>query len=570
MKNKASVKQAVMAQLIFCVALPMAQRSGVEERLRAVLQDNRRRGMMTRKGLMMAGLVAAGVLVPLAALRPVARAAAHPAVKKATAGVDPRAIRLLTQMEAAYKALNSYSGDEVAVGDANMGMPYEMSLTYQRPGRMVADITHHYGDKAQHSHLLLDGQALYLSSDAEPAQVSRVTTPMKNYNLWEDAFIIREDIKFPLVMDLLEQSDDIAKALTQAHPGTTISLGVPGMVDGVPVETILERTSRNGSDFTGTFQIGQADHLLRRITQDGTATYQNPTHMSQTFLHVRANPVLPASTFVFTAPTGATVTDEHPAGADADPAAVKLLTRMYAAYAALKSFSCDLEVSLHGPSYGPNGMTIATTPNVSQATYAVQKPNRVFLTRTGSVGTTQAVCDGTTLYVTTTEPNGENARFRHADALPDRYLKLPLQADPGNVAYNLSTFGGLGSYGSGGQQRFMPQAVLGWDVWPADGYDWKLGPTSEVNGEPVDIVTLREGELNDANYSIMTLAISRDDHLLRQVTTEYHDASQPVQQEFDTFTDVQINPALPASMFVFTPPPGSQAVPLAADLVRSR
>ncbi len=526
--------------------------------------------MMTRKGLMIAGAVAAGVLVPLAALKPVARAATRPAVKKQAAGTDPKALRLLTQMVAAYKALRSYSGEEVAVGDANMGMPYEMSLTYQRPGRMVADVTHHYGGKAQHSHLSLDGQALYLSSDAAPTQVSRVITPMKNYNLWEDAFIAREDIKFPLIMDLLEQSDDMAKDLTQAHPGTTISLGAPGMADGVPVDTIIEKTNSGGSVLTGTFQIGQADHLLRRIAQASTATYQNPTHMSQTFLHVRANPVLPTSTFVFTAPAGVTVTDEHPAGADADPAAVKLLTQMYASYAALKSFSCAMNVTLHGPSYGPNGMTIATSPVIGRETFAIQKPKLAFITRTGGAGTTQAVSDGTTLYVTTTEPNGENVRLRHTDALPGLYLKLPLQADPGNVAYYLSNFGGLPDYGSGGQQRFVPDVVFGGVSMPADGYDWKMGPTGQVNGEPVDTVTLRENDSNDANYSVMTLAISPEDHLLRQVTTEFHDGSQPVQQEFDTFTDVQANPTLPASLFVFTPPPGSLPVPLASDLTRSR
>jgi outer membrane lipoprotein-sorting protein len=565
------LKYKITQWLLAIVTLPMAQSSGVEGRLKAILHRNRRRNMMTRKTLMIAGAVAASVLLPLAALRPVARAAAtHSVTKVNAARVNPRAIQLLTQMVDAYKDLHSYSGDEVAVGNPGLAMPYEMNLTFQRPGQIVADITHHDGDIPQRSHILLDGKALYLSSEGTPLQVSRVTKPRTNYTLWDDAFIAREDIKFPIIMDLLEQQYDMAKAITQARPGTTITLGAPGVVDGVPVDTILERTVSGGSVSTEMLQIGQADHLLRRVTEDSQAKYQNPSHISQTFLNVKANPTLAANTFIFTAPPGTVVTDEHVPGADADSAAVKLLTQMYAAYTALKSFSCDMNVSLHGPSYGQNGMTIATTPNISQATYAIQKPNHVFITRTSSEGTSQAICDGTTLYVTTTEPNGEDARFRKMDALSDRYLKLPLQADLGNVAYNLSNFGGLPSYGGEGQQLFVPQAILGWDVQPTDGNDWKLGPKSDVNGEPVDTVSLRENDSNDANYSVMILSISREDHLLRQVTQEYHDSDKPVEQEFDTFTNVQVNPTLSASLFVFTPTPGSQPVHLAADLTKLR
>lgn len=592
------VRSMLQAAFPQTVAVSMAQPSEVEGRITAVLTQGRKRSPLSRRKAAAALLTLSLILTPLAVLRPVVQAAvrkASPArgavggASKKTAAqaeqgnaraetADPAALRVLTQMAAAYPALQTYSGTEIAEGSGALGMPYEMSFAYERPGRMAADITHHFGGKSMLNHLLLDGKALYVeSSDREssdpavpgsPVQYTRRTKPESNYSLWQDALIIREDIKFPIIMQMLEGGGDAAKFLTQTAPGTTIRLGPAATVDGVSVDTVVIQSRSVQGRSTGVWQIGHQDHLLRRFTEDSQELHRDPTHMSQTFLNVRANPALPASLFVFAAPAGAVVTDEHPGGAEADPAATALVTQMYAAYNALTSFSCSMEMTVHGPSYGPNGMTIATSPVLSRATYAIQKPYRVLITRTGSAGTARAVSDGTTLYVTTTESSGGHGPPRGIHARPDRYLKLPIQADAGNIAYNLSNFGGIPSYGDG-QQDFVPQAILGWNVMPAAGYDWKLGTPAEINGEPVDTVTLRQPFSNNSGYSMMTLAISRRDHLLRRVTTETHQSGQPVEQEFDTFTDVQVNPALPASLFLFTPPPGSRPVPVASQLTAS-
>ena len=105
---------------------------------------------------------------------------------------------------------------------------------------------------------------------------------------------------------------------------------------------------------------------------------------------------------------------------------------------------------------------------------------------------------------------------------------------------------------------------------PADGYDWKMGRPSVLDGEPVDVVTLNRGDTKSAEYGVLTLAISRHDHLLRQITDEYHHDRQPVERHTETLLDIKVNPSLPASLFVFTPPPGSHPVPLASDLVARR
>lgn len=63
------------APLFRWVALPMAQPSQIEGRLKAILQGSRKRKTVTRRMAAVGFVAAALVLLPLAALRPVARAA---------------------------------------------------------------------------------------------------------------------------------------------------------------------------------------------------------------------------------------------------------------------------------------------------------------------------------------------------------------------------------------------------------------------------------------------------------------------------------------------------------------
>ncbi len=106
-------------------------------------------------------------------------------------------------------------------------------------------------------------------------------------------------------------------------------------------------------------------------------------------------------------------------------------------------------------------------------------------------------------------------------------------------------------------------------ILPQPFIRYTLGTPEEINGEPAETVALRQPLGSGSNYSVLTLAISRRDHLLQRVTTETHQSGQPVEQEFDTFTEVKSNPALPASLFLFTPPPGSRPVPVASQLMGS-
>ena len=548
------------------VTLPMAHTSGVEGRLRAILQQNRRQGMLTPKTLIVAAGATLGVIGPLAALRPAAQA--HPAAvpPKSVGRVDPRAQELLTQMGAAYKALQTFSCTETAEGGGAMGMPYHMDFAYGRPGRMAFSVTHNYGHKAVTKRLLLDGKTLYETAADTPGHYVRMAKAETNYTLWQQAFIIRTDVKNPITMELLEDGDTLTKRLTANDAHATITLGKPTVLDGVDVDRLVMRSDDGkGNRSYGEMLIGHQDHLLRRITDRSKMPNEPAMVMTQTFTHVLANPELPADTFVFTPPAGAVAVDQDPGGAHADPAALALMTQMYAAYDALKSYSCTLDSVVSGPSFGPTGKIITTDP-VMHATYAIQKPRRVAMMRSENVepgkdGVTRAVSDGNTLYVTTDEDNGPMKAKRA------RYLKLPVRADDWNSRLFLSRFGNIGSRWD--NQDFMPNVVLGADTMPAASYDWKLGQPGMVNGEPVQTVTLRRDDGAGPITILLTLAISPTDHLLRQASTEDHEADG-VHRQVETYTHIRINPALPPALFVFTPPPGSVPVSVAGDLYASR
>lgn len=78
MKGFVPSRQKMVRLCLAQMTLPMAQTSQVESRLRAVLYKERNRTMLTQKTTLLAAAVTAAALLPLAALRPVARAQAAP------------------------------------------------------------------------------------------------------------------------------------------------------------------------------------------------------------------------------------------------------------------------------------------------------------------------------------------------------------------------------------------------------------------------------------------------------------------------------------------------------------
>ncbi|MDQ2730079.1 MAG: hypothetical protein M3Y56_00330 [Armatimonadota bacterium] len=84
----------------------------------------------------------------------------------------------------------------------------------------------------------------------------------------------------------------------------SVKVGLPGNVDGVPVDTIEAEFRALPMVGTGTIKvaIGRHDHLVRQCTTKGSGLYIN-----ETLSDVRVNPSIPPSVFRFTPPAGSKV-----------------------------------------------------------------------------------------------------------------------------------------------------------------------------------------------------------------------------------------------------------------------
>ena len=246
--------------------------------------------------------------------------------------------------------------------------------------------------------------------------------------------------------------------------------------------------------------------------------------------------------------------------------ALAVLDRMYATYAAMHSFRCEVT------------SREVTTDTNQEGAYEIQRPNKVRFHRASllgpdGTGRAAAVSDGSNLYVTCTEGNG----------LADRYAKMPLAKPFVRQDYSadmlFSNFGGLNLYGTE-PEAGMPDAALGvkWSDWvnpQQSAPEYAMGQPIlmderingwVVKGAKVDVVSYQRYWITSPSAPPekplrVTYYIGQSDHLLYKMTVAaVVDATHSELIRTENIDDFDINPKLPTSDFVFTPAPGSHEV----------
>ena len=244
--------------------------------------------------------------------------------------------------------------------------------------------------------------------------------------------------------------------------------------------------------------------------------------------------------------------------------AIAVLDRMYATYAAMHSFRCN--VTSREDQLG----------TAQDAVYEIQRPNKVHFHRVTLLGADMsgqalAVSDGSSLSVTCTENKG----------LADRYAKMTLDRLKDHSGW-FEDFGGIPAWGTE-PYAGMPSVALGLKLRNATSLsapEYSLGQPTVIDFSgiarpvPLDVVVARMhyltpvGTMKD-DPEIVTYYIGQKDHLLYKLIAAYMVAPNDWDTRTELINDIQINPKLPASDFVFTPPPGSKEVHDTSDLFHS-
>ena len=132
----------------FClslVILPMAQPGQMEGRLRTILHSKVRRQALTRKTIAVAALVTAGVVAPLAALRPIARASRPiPHFARMSLTKDQKAP--IQEKLAFVKAVHDYNNSLLLryYGISDAYTQYARAINRKQPERIIRLLASHY------------------------------------------------------------------------------------------------------------------------------------------------------------------------------------------------------------------------------------------------------------------------------------------------------------------------------------------------------------------------------------------------------------------------------------------
>lgn len=229
---------------------------------------------------------------------------AQDAPPAAAGKVDAEARKALDGIVAAHKALTSFSADcTFTATQGTQTQNAKSTLAYALPNKISVKSTLG-GDTGVQRTVISDGTSVFTTISAQKDKYTKADADKTSVT------IARALAQGGVGTGLLALLVADPKAVDKVLPPTLTSLtfGPDETVGGTESRTVVGLGSSPGSPpLQFTFVFGKADNLLRRITISGRGDQQ--FSLSEEYTNVQANPTLPAETFKFTPPAGATLAE---------------------------------------------------------------------------------------------------------------------------------------------------------------------------------------------------------------------------------------------------------------------
>ena len=224
---------------------------------------------------------------------------AAPAFAQQPAAIDPKALELLKQSAATYQALHSYSCRVVAelkMDSLPGSRIIKMTVAFQKPDHAAVTVSKH-GETQQ---FLTDSKSVYLYAPDKNEYLQK-TLPS---TVSGAAAVLTQGESF-IGLVLMKPNG----FLTDNGNIKSLVLGIPEMVDGVPVQTVTKvMSTQNGGTMTFFITLGMKNYFLYRFAD----TIVSPTPLpigdaaiktkridnTETYTEIQANPALPALAFL--------------------------------------------------------------------------------------------------------------------------------------------------------------------------------------------------------------------------------------------------------------------------------
>lgn len=213
--------------------------------------------------------------------------------------IDPNAEKVIARSVQTYQSLRSYQDEAALVSNSPAGKEVaHQTISFQAPRFLNVTTTSGKQHLIENYDGVLDNST---HTDDSGPYVSREPLPDVSYGR---KVLLQYQPMGPLFTAFLAGVNPIGNPF--GWQISELKLGHPALLGGAKVDAIT-LTMRDDPKTHITYLIGQADHLVRRITLNSITLMGDKYSMDETHSNIKTNITFPAGTFTFHAPANTPV-----------------------------------------------------------------------------------------------------------------------------------------------------------------------------------------------------------------------------------------------------------------------